>query len=75
MVCKEAVESVEWQSVQQLSGGQQAIAALALTLAISVVFPCPFVSSQFFGGGCLPSCLRDILLRSTLWTRSMPVWT
>ena len=30
------------QSLQMLSGGQQALAALALTLGMRSVFPCPF---------------------------------
>eukprot|EP01049_Picozoa_sp_SAG25_P000259 SAG25_NODE_7_length_29214_cov_40.245818_31_plen_1355_part_00 len=32
MYCKETLSCAEWQSVEQLSGGQQALAALALTL-------------------------------------------
>ena len=42
MFCKEALISPEWKPVELLSGGQQALAALALTLGMSAVFPCPF---------------------------------
>ena len=42
MFCKETLISPEWKPVELLSGGQQALAALALTLGMSAVFPCPF---------------------------------
>lgn len=42
MFCKETLVSPAWKPVELLSGGQQALAALALTLGMSAVYPCPF---------------------------------
>lgn len=42
MFCKETLISPAWKPVELLSGGQQALAALALTLGMSAVYPCPF---------------------------------